>query len=61
MNRIKYKIIGKDSRYSISKKYGEFETLRDCLYHMNGLNRSFGDFIKFKYVEVQNNEKQRRN
>jgi hypothetical protein len=47
-----YKIIGKDRRYGTQESYGEFDSLRDCLYHMETLNRSFGNIIKFKWEEI---------
>lgn len=45
---MKYKIIGTDRRYSMKKCYGEFDNLKDCLQHMDFLNRSYGNIIKFQ-------------
>lgn len=47
-----YRIIGKDRRYGMTDSYGCFDTIKDCLFHMETLNRSFGDIIKFKYEEI---------
>lgn len=47
-----YRIIGTDRRYGMKKCYGEFETLRDCVVHMDTLMRSFGNIISFKCLEV---------
>lgn len=35
----------------MKEEYGEFSSLRECLTHMESLERSFGDIIKFKYIE----------
>ena len=54
-----YRIIGKDRRYGTQESYGEFDSLRDCLFHMESLNRSLGTIIKFKWREIEeetNNE-----
>ena len=48
---MKYKIIGKDRRYFAKECYGVFDNLRDCLFHMEKLKRSFGNIIKFEYTE----------
>lgn len=47
-----YRIIGKDRRYGTQGSYGDFDTLKDCLYHMEMLNRSLGNIIKFKWEEI---------
>lgn len=48
-----YRIIGKDRRYGMQDSYGNFDNLRDCLYHMEMLNRSLGNIIKFKWIEIE--------
>lgn len=48
---MKYKIIGTDRRYGKKEEYGKFSSLRECLVHMESLKRSFGNIIKFKYIE----------
>lgn len=48
----RYRIIGKDRRYGTKEFYGDFDSLKDCLYHMETLNRSLGNIIKFKYEEI---------
>lgn len=47
-----YRIIGKDRRYGMQEFYGDFDSLKDCLYHMEMLNRSLGNIIKFKWEEI---------
>ena len=47
-----YEIIGTDRRYGMKQSYGRFESLRDCLHHMESLKRSLGTIIRFNYVEV---------
>jgi hypothetical protein len=47
-----YRIIGKDLRYGTQDSWGDFDNLKDCLVHMDALNRSWGDIIKFKWEEV---------
>lgn len=49
---MKYVIIGVDRRYSQKEVYGTFDNLRDCLKNMEALKRSFGNIIKFKYIEA---------
>ena len=53
-----YRIIGKDRRYGMQDSYGDFDNLKDCLYHMETLNRSLGNIIKFKWQEIweENND-----
>lgn len=48
----RYRIIGKDRRYGKQDIYGTFDTLKDCLYHMETLNRCLGNIIKFKWEEM---------
>jgi hypothetical protein len=48
-----YRIIGKDRRYGTQESYGDFDSLKDCLYHMETLNRSLGNIIKFKWIEIE--------
>ncbi len=50
--KLKYRIIGKDRRYGMQESYGDFDSLKDCLYHMETLNRSLGNIIKFKWEEI---------
>ena len=50
--RLRYRIIGKDRRYGMQESYGDFDSLKDCLYHMEMLNRSIGNIIKFKFEEI---------
>jgi hypothetical protein len=52
-----YEIIGTDRRYGMKQSYGRFNTLKDCLTHMESLKRSFGSIIKFKYEEVTSHER----
>ena len=47
-----YRIIGKDRRYGMTDSWGDFDNLRDCLFHMETLNRSWGNIIKFKFKEI---------
>lgn len=49
----KYEIIGTDRRYHTKECYGQFDNLRDCLFHMETLNRSLGTIIKFKWREIE--------
>jgi hypothetical protein len=41
----------------MKQSYGRFNTLKDCLTHMESLKRSFGSIIKFKYEEVTSHER----
>lgn len=50
---MKYEIIGTDRRYHTKECYGRFDNLRDCLFHMESLNRSLGTVIKFKWKEIE--------
>lgn len=47
-----YEIVGTDRRYGMRQNYGTFQSLKDCLTHMDFLIRSFGSIVKFKYMEV---------
>lgn len=49
----KYEIIGTDRRYYTKECYGKFDNLKDCLFHMETLNRSLGTIIKFKWREIE--------
>ena len=51
-----YRVVGIDRRYGNKDCYGEFESLRDCLNHMESLKRSLGTIIKFKYMEVSDHQ-----
>lgn len=47
-----YEIVGTNRRYGMKQTYGRFDSLKDCLTHMESLKRSYGPIIKFKWVEV---------
>jgi hypothetical protein len=49
----KYEIIGTDRRYYTKECYGQFDNLKDCLFHMESVNRSLGTIIKFKWREIE--------
>ena len=51
--RLRYRITGKDRRYGTQESYGDFDNLKDCLYHMETLNRSLGNIVKFKWQEIE--------
>lgn len=48
-----YKIFGKDRRYGFKECYGEFNNLKDCLFHLNTLKSSTMDnHTKFYYKKI---------
>lgn len=51
---MRYKIIGKDTRYGGKECYGVFDSLKDATFYMNTLKTgTLGTIIKFQIIQIE--------